>query len=215
MKKSLLIIAVALTTAIASKAQVAAGNFVLTGGIGFSSDKDDTPAEPRTNTFFFTPKFGYFFTDRLAAGILLNVNNSSTKTIAFVPVPGPPAGFNTISTTSDLTSVTGGVFGRYYVPINESFFFWGELDLLFGSQKVSTTVRNEDTNAETTTSVKGGVMDIALIPGFSYFPSTRYSIDLSVGRFGVRNAKMGTVTNTNTQARFDLANVTVGASIFF
>src|SRR5690606_7422433 len=103
MKKVLLTLTAVAGLAIASQAQEYGfnkGNVIVEGNLGLSTT-DNKNSEVKTTEFNFTPKVGYFFTDKIAAGINLH------------------AGVNVEDAYGDdekekANTLGVGLFGRYY-----------------------------------------------------------------------------------------------------
>ncbi len=234
MKKIILIAAVLFSTASVVNAQVAKGNIMLGGSLGFNSGKTTRTAtnpsvvtitnpETKTSNWDFSPQVGYFFTDRLAAGISLSAGGLKTTQTVFDPNPSPGTTFTTESKESYFGA---GVFARYYAPVNESFYFWGQLNVGFASGKGEITgpdPLNPSANI-TTQDYEVSGMNVGIMPGFSFFPSTRYSLDFSIGNLGIMNTKVtnlpgGTgetvVKSSDFGLNIDMTTLRIGTNIYF
>ncbi|PIF30147.1 outer membrane protein with beta-barrel domain [Flavobacterium sp. 9] len=102
MKK--LLLCVALAVSVMATAQK--GSVLVGGNIGFSSEKiGDAKAE----SFEFSPKFGYQFSDNWTAGVDASINNIH----------------NTETSNSDHLKI--GAFVRYSTPLTETFAIFTDI----------------------------------------------------------------------------------------
>ena len=212
MKKTLILLAVVASTT--AMAQVKQGALFVTGGIGFSSTTGSTESggtsvdAPKVSSFNFTPSVGYFLTDNIAGGLMLNVNSTKTDDEAN-------------KSESKGSSFGVGVFGRYYGAINEKLYLYGQLDLGITSGKSETK-----SGGVTVDGPKTNSFGVNVRPGFTFFPSSRWGLDFNVGLLGLNshkstsksNAPGGSDTVTKT-SDFDfgvnMSAVTIGVQLFF
>lgn len=217
MKKITLLAAVIFCSAITANAQVSKGALFLGGSLGFGSEKTETTTgavtttDPERSDWNFSPQAGYFITNNIAAGIMLDFAGTTIKT---APTP-------TTTAERKINSLGFGVFGRYYAPINDKFYFWGQLGLMFGSGSDETTA-----GAVTINNGDKSMMDISLRPGFTFFPSTRYGLDFSVGGLGFGNTtttipavapatEPTEVKTSNFGLMWDMTAIRIGVHVFF
>ncbi len=210
MKKIVLIALLAVTGS--AFGQVSKGSLFLGGGLGFQTESSKTTFKatattvdnPSMNRYWFDPEVGYFLTDRLAAGLMLHLGGSNSGV--------------TDSTKDKRTEFGLGLFARYYMGINEKFYFWPQLDVMFGSSNRDVTAANVTVNTD-----KGSFFAVGITPGFSYFPSTRYGLNFGVGRLGMRSSKdiggPGTPGETTTKTSnfdfmWDMRAITIGVTVF-
>ena len=167
MKKLVLSLIAVSALAFTTQAQTEKGNFLLGGNVQVSTSKNDGASKSDVG-FAVIPSVGYFVSDNFAVGTGIgyqyNKNYSqgatadlgfSTQTSAFVVSP----------------------FARYYKGLNESFKFFGQLSvpMAFGNTKVG------DAEGDNMTKVsKDNTVGVALSPGFAFFPSKNFGIELSV-----------------------------------
>ena len=102
------------------------GDIFVEGSLNFNSTKDNNSDE-KTNNFNFTPKAGYFVTDKIAVGVQLGVGSGKKEDAA-----------GEVKTNS----FSAGVFGRYYfLELGQRFKTYTELGVGYASVggKVSPT----------------------------------------------------------------------------
>lgn len=112
-------------------AQVEKGVWLISGSADFTSLKIRVDEEKKVanSQFNFSPKIGYFFTDRLVAGLGISSNSSRKKNVT------------TDSNGNSETSIIGArvliisPFARYYFPLSKNLYAWGEVNVGLGSQK--------------------------------------------------------------------------------
>lgn len=139
-------------------AQLQQGTVILGGKIGLSSQKTTYPSTPdnKTNTYTFGPRLGYFVEDKFLLGA--DIQFSKTDNTALE---------NRTSNTFRI-----GPFGRYYVPLANSFLFYGEASVYY---------QNQETESGTDPfhgkiGYKG--FGTYVSPGFAFFPARKVSIEL-------------------------------------
>jgi opacity protein-like surface antigen len=161
MKKLFSICVLAAGVASYAQAQTTAGNMLLGGGIGYTSQKYETAGDDATdNTFSFTPSFGYFVADNFAVG--LNLTYSSNKRENMDNFDGE------LKTTEFLFEP----FARYYMfTPNDKFAFFAEGGLGFGSRKQDPEDLDE---------TKASMFRFRVSPGFAYFISDKWSLDFQL-----------------------------------
>jgi hypothetical protein len=122
----------------------------------------------------FSPSVGYMITDRIGAGATIGLTRSETE----YENPSP-------NDVEEITSFNFGVFGRYYAIHTETFGFWGQIDLGFGTGKEVNTLGNIETE-RTLSSFSAGIS-----PGIQYWFSPAWSITASAGFLGYRSETRG------------------------
>lgn len=141
----------------------AKGDVVVEGALQFAT-KNNKNTEVKTSEFVFTPKVGYFVTDKSMIGVQVAFGSAKTET--------------TFPNTTEKANAFGiGVFGRhYFLELGERFKTYGELGLGFG--KVSSEL---ETAAGTTSSADVNTVDVGLSLGMNYFitPSVAVSFTLA------------------------------------
>lgn len=167
----------------------AQGDMFISGSVGFSSTKQD---EAKSNTFNVAPRFAYFATSNIAIGAKLGFSTSKTE--------------NGSVTTSDSNAFTAGLFGRYYVTPASKFSFFGELGVDYTSE-------TDKAIAPATEDVKTNTFGIALRPGISYFVSSNFALEATIGSLGYSSSKEdtdGAEARNTFGLNFDMENVMFG-----
>ncbi len=210
MKKSLIALAAILIGGTAFS-QVQQGALFLSGGLGLSTaggtmESGGTSVDkPSQSWIMFSPGVGYFLTDNVAAGARL--------------------GFSAYKQDNEVTSTVNkennfglDVFGRYYGAVNEKFYLYGELAVGFASGK-----SESESGGTTTEGPKISGFGVNLSPGFTFFPSTRWGLDFSVGLLGLNSVKeeqtTGGTTVEDKDTYFDFgidgSSINIGVQLFF
>ncbi|MCC3156012.1 outer membrane beta-barrel protein [Hymenobacter sp. 15J16-1T3B] len=213
-----------LLVAAGGRAQTAAGGLLLSGSVGYINTKGETtaPASAALNQttqnqrFNFSPRVGYFLSDKLTVGLLLDLSRTKLQEPDFYP-SGQPV---TRVTNDHLTQV--GPFVRYYYAVSDKAAFYGQL--AGGYAKLKEEVSYEAGGAnQTTYEPKGGFAD--LMPGFVFFPTSKLGLELTLGSLSY-NYLVGTLANANApginpelkvsswEARFGLTQLMLGASFY-
>lgn len=115
------------------------GNFIVEGNLNLNTSKDKSK-EIKTTEFNFSPKAGYFFTDKLAAGINLHVGTEKNDRYG--------AGLETKS-----NNFGAGLFGRYYfLELGSRFKTYAEVNADYLNTKseyteAGSTVKHPKVNA--------------------------------------------------------------------
>jgi hypothetical protein len=157
MKKTILLLAVILTSTVAVLAQTVSGTKVLGGGISYISEKQPEYLEfsDNSSSLSIMPSFGVFVADQIAVGV--NVAFESSKTESF-------------GTESKQSAFGVGPFARYYAHTsNENFAFFAQASVLFMFGKDTNTADVE---------TKNSAIDISVSPGFAYFFNEHWSAEL-------------------------------------
>lgn len=165
-----------------AKAQTSQGSVSIGGGINFGARKDQQPGnDNKVTSFSFSPQAGYFVIDNLEVGIALNVSTQNNK-------PG-----NGIDSKSNYFGI--GPFARYYIfTSNEQFAFFGDARFGFSASKYKPETGND---------TKGSAVTFAVSPGFVFFPTKRWGIELSLSLLSItsqdpnKDADDDKVTNVN------------------
>ncbi|MCW2119764.1 outer membrane beta-barrel protein [Flavobacterium sp. 7A] len=97
------------------------GNVLVEGNLGFNSSNNNN-TEVKTNSFNFAPKVGYFLSDKFAIGAELGLGTNKKET----------AGVD----TSKNTTMSAGVFGRYYfLELGQRFKTYADANVAYGHSK--------------------------------------------------------------------------------
>ena len=172
MKKFILNAVFALFTAAAAQAQVGTG-FFAGGSLGLSMDDvkyhqngSSITEGPRTLSYHINPRIGYYFTDNIAAGLILGYGGSSSNSKGAVEVK---------TNTMDLSV---GLFGRYAMGLGDEskFFFTGDLNLGFNSRTGKTETGSASVDHDPITTFSAGIA-----PGILYFPTSKIGLEAGLG----------------------------------
>lgn len=152
-------------------AQVQRGKVTLGGGFRIGTDKVSNAGSTgsKTNTYSVEPRAGYFVSDRFLIGAGFSV------TLKDLDVNGQ---------TQNETQFAIGPFGRYYVPLAKSFFFFGEAGLNYSTQKSTIKI---PALSDTEWTVNGFAAHIS--PGFAFFPARNIGIEFKIDAFEYRRMK--------------------------
>jgi len=152
----------------------AKGDIFVEGQISFSSENNKN-TEVKTNSLNFSPKAGYFLTDKIAVGLQVGLGSSKTENYT--------SGAESETKTN---SIDFGVFGRYYfLDLGQRFKTYTEAGLNYkteGGESTSggVTVKNDDFNT-----VKFG-----LGLGMNYFVTEKMAISFGLSDvLGFKTAK--------------------------
>lgn len=168
-------------------AQTVQGTFTVGGGVSYSSGKEENiyGGEVKSSTFSFRPSIGYFVVDNLAVGVNLGLTSGKQE-----------QGSSTYKTSEFQV----GPFARYYVfTSNERFAFMAEAALLFGSDK------QESGGFEQ----KGSSTTFYLSPGFTYFLTDRWGLDLQLQGISFYSSDPNKDVDNDKES-----GVTIGADFF-
>lgn len=166
------------------------GSLFISGNVGFSSTTEPgTPDDTKINSFNFSPRVGYFVTDKVAVGIGLgfgsNKNDDGTTEVKS-------------------TDLSIGAFGRYYFTPANKFSMMLQLAADY------TTSKNEVDGNETG---KLNGFGVNFAPGLNYFISNRLALETTVGVLGFNSSKPdvdGADATTNFNFNLGLNNITFG-----
>lgn len=164
MKKVLLTLTAVAGIAFASQAQemgFGKGNVIVEGNLGFNS-RDNKNTEVKRSSFDFTPKVGYFFTDKLAAGINFSVGTETEDQYG-------------IDRKSKDNNVGVGLFGRYYfLELGSRFKTYAELNADYNHSKSELTVGDNTTDSPKTNKfgVNAGI-------GANYFLTDKVALNFA------------------------------------
>lgn len=168
---------------------------VLVGGnisLGNTIEKAGGTTVSKGNTFEFNPRVGYQFADNWTAGVRLGIGTDKTT-------QSP----NEIKNNS----FSYGVFGRYTMPLNETFAVFGELDVYAANGKRTTTISNVSSTSKTTG------FGMVFTPNLFINFKKSFGLNFNVGGLGYTSEKVkGTDSKTNSFG-FDFGKgVTFGIS---
>ncbi|WP_017256779.1 outer membrane beta-barrel protein [Pedobacter arcticus] len=135
------------------------GDILVEGNVGFNSS-DNKNAEVKTNEFNFSPKAGFFLSDKVAVGVALNIASDKTEN------------YSTGGTTTKTSGLGFGVFGRYYfLELGKRFKTYTEAGLGYSTSK---------TEVGGTTGPKTNTIDFNLGVGVNYFVTERLALNVGL-----------------------------------
>lgn len=150
-----------------TQAQVEQGKLLVGGALSYQTGasfefagQEVETAGSDLNVFAFAPRVGYAISDNFVVGGRL--------ALAFGTEEQEVLG-ETIEARS--TGFAFAPFGRYYMPLNDKAYFFGEALVNFGS--VNLTLDGEDL-------ASFSLFQIGISPGFAYFISEKVSIEFLV-----------------------------------
>jgi outer membrane protein len=201
MKKVILAFA-AMVATIGVQAQTNQGRLFINGQISAYSQSVERDDDEKASGVALTPSVGYFVADRFAIGLGLGIESQRSEDI-----------INNTERSETSSQVTIAPFARYYVPTsNDKFHFFAQARLGIGFGNTKT--KNGSVTVE---SGKYQAIDFAISPGFAYFPSDHWSVELSFrGLFINSNNPDGNDNNTTTVGLgVNSLAPSVGVSYFF
>jgi outer membrane protein len=161
------------------------GDVFISGAVSISSTSH---GDEKENMFEIEPKVGFFVSDNIAVG----------GKIGYMSEKNEDAGGNT---TLDDSTLSIGVFGRYYTTPASDFSFFAQL----GFDYMTTDHGDAD--------YKTNGFDIALSPGISYFVSDNWALEAQFGRLGYTTTKDdfdGAESTDTFGLGVDLRSVSIG-----
>ncbi|MDJ1479923.1 outer membrane beta-barrel protein [Cytophagaceae bacterium YF14B1] len=190
--KKIFIAAIAMISAMTANAQVEQGKLFINGQFGVSSTSYENISNTKSSTFTFIPSVGYFLSDKFAIGLGIGGSTSRTK--------------NTDNnTTSIYNQIKVAPFARYYIPTSgDKFSFFAQGSLAFGVGK-----EKFKNNSNTSTGEKINTTDFAISPGFVYFPSSHWGVELTLRGFYIEARN----SNDNSAGNYDNNKTTIGLDV--
>jgi opacity protein-like surface antigen len=183
-----------------ANAQIEKGSMYLGGtflisSTTFQEDGDDD----KISSFSILPNFGYFVSDKLSIGLQAGYTQEKEKNVN---------GVNSSTNTSGLFLVAPTL--RYYVPTaSENFFFFAQFQvgLGFGNNKEEVRVGNTTLS----TSSKASSFNLGLSPGFAFFPTKKWAIELGFQGISYNSIDPNTDSDSDNDRR---SNFTLGVDSF-
>ncbi|HET8828920.1 MAG TPA: OmpW family outer membrane protein [Pelobium sp.] len=135
------------------------GDILLEGSVGFNSTNDKN-AEEKTSSFNFSPKAGYFLSDKVAVGVALSIASEKDED------------YSTGGSTTKTNSFGVGVFGRYYfLELGKRFKTYTEAGLGYATSK---------TEVGSVTGPKTNTLGFNLGVGANYFVTERLALNVGL-----------------------------------
>lgn len=159
-------------------------NFVITGSLSFSSIKNGD--NNKTNRFSFNPKAGYFLSDNVLIGI--TVGFSTEKGNQYI-ITNNGSNINYLENgDSKSTSISPGIFSRYYFSPKNKFSIFTELTLgyMWNETKIQSSGfiifdPNFPNLIDSTLELREKGFFGKFSPGISYFISDSFALEASLG----------------------------------
>ncbi|WP_395053080.1 OmpA family protein [Flavobacterium sp.] len=159
------------------------GNVLVEGNLSFGSGtttdsfNGNDNEEVKESNLSFNPKVGYFFSDKFAFGVELNVLSGKTEETIF----GTP----NVVVEEKQNGFGAGVFARYYfLNLGQRFKTYTEASLGFAS------IKNEVNGTETS---KGSGLGLNFDLGINYFVTENIAINFGLANvLGYNSAKIET-----------------------
>jgi hypothetical protein len=205
MKKNIFMLAFAFI-GFSALSQPLANHLYFGGSLGFqtfSAERNDGGVITQENdqsSFSFNPAIGYTLTDNWLVGLRFGISSSQTENV------------------NQSGSFDAELFARYNIPIVERFYFFPEFQVGFGSTYTDAQTPTGEVRVN-----EGNSFTVGVAPGFAFFPSTHWSIELSAGFLGFvsttnNDPSSDPQPDERTTNQFGLslnpANVNVGVSYY-
>jgi hypothetical protein len=184
------------------QAQIAKGDKLLGGSIGFAAgDLNSNINNPYTSSYKganFSVAYGKAFNNNIVTGVNIS--------LAYINQPGQEYNPATGISTFNNKNINGGIglFKRRYIPLGKSFYCFGQLggDINFTSLKSNRNIAGSI--PEKITYQSYGV-NLGLYPGISYQLNNRFMLDLSLGSL-VNIGYAHAVTESGSQGKQPVSN---------
>ncbi len=195
MKKILLSLAV-LATGAAVQAQeqpfaFKQGDILLEGSLQANTQDDRAETIKRSN-FNFTPKAGYFVSDKFAVALGLNIGASNIEDYNDV---------NTNYNEARLSTVGFEVFGRYYIADMKRFQPYAELGIGYDSTKRETITVTDDVTVNTELP-KYNDFGVNATLGFNYFVTPKIAVNFALSNLIGFNSGKSDAPNSKATTDF-------------
>ena len=181
--------------------------FFAGGGFNISSNSTNSEGGLKTvsgHDFQIRPKVGYFFSDKFAVGLGLNINPSSSEAVIV-------AGKNTTTTVKDESAVGFVPFVRYYFAKYKSFSMFVSAEFTIQSGSSKSTVSSTNTN-ETIVTDNTQALNTAFVisPSISYSINEHFNLEAAINflNFGISRTTLEQTTagvlekETNSSVNF-------------
>ncbi|MDR6341469.1 hypothetical protein HNQ91_004542 [Filimonas zeae] len=192
MKKTLLLSAVALCTALAASAQISKGSSYLGGNAGFrmSTTRPDNGDKTTLTLFNLSPSMGFAYKENRVWGLLLSYGNSTSKT-----------GNDKYSSNS----YGIGAFLRQYQPLGKGCYLFAQESLVFyyNNGKSNSANSSKDNTYNT---------GLSLSPGFAYDISKKFQLELLLNGLLYANYGHNKVEQSGGVIR-EASNLSAGSSL--
>ena len=168
------------------------GDAFISGSVGLSSQKT---GDLKSDTFNVSPRVGYFVTNNIALGVSLGYSHQSQDYRDA-----------TVDYERKISTVTAGVFGRYYLMPASKFSVFGQLGVNYASSK--SKIERFDSED------KYNTFDVAIAPGINYFISDHFALEATFGLLSYNTSKPDVDYDTDSTDTFNfglnLSNINFG-----
>lgn len=189
-----------------SQAQVSKGKWLVGGAISYQTGSEFEFAGQKisalgsdVSAFAFTPRVGYALSDRLVVGGRLGLAFASEEQ----NVAGQTVKFNA-------NGFAIAPFGRYYLPLGNKAYFFGEAAVNIGSIGL---------NSDGQRLLSFSLFQVGISPGFAFFITDKISIELMVNGISFSSLKEKDANEPidafNLGPNFDQRGPTLGIQFFF
>ena len=149
----------------------AKGDVFVTGAVTFGSTNDKN-TEEKTNSFEIAPQVNYFLTENISLGARIGFASAKEETAG--------------TDTSDISSLSFGLAGRYYFTPASKFSLFGQLGFNYFTETDNLPVE-----------VKTNGFDAGVALGLNYFVSSNFSIEATAGLLNYESSKEDTTGAEN------------------
>ena len=194
--KKILLSAAVLVTGVAAQAQEQTfgfnqGDILLEGSLQ-ANTQDDRDETIRRSNFNFTPKAGYFVSDKFAVGLGLNIGASNVENYNDVNTNYEEARFSTLGFE---------VFGRYYIADIKRFQPYAELGIGYDSSKRETIIVTDDVTVNTELP-KYNDFGVNATLGFNYFVTPKIAVNFALSNLIGFNSGKSDAPNSKATTDF-------------
>lgn len=192
MKKTLSVIVLLIASAGAMFAQTKQGTLFFGGSIGITSSKDeDSGEDDKSTTFEFSPGAGFFIVDNFAVGLDLQMSGTKVD--------------DGLGGDDKYRSIGINPYARYYIfTPNEKFAFMAEGGFVVGGTRYEPDGQDER---------KGGYITAYISPGFTFFPTERWGIDLQFSGFSFTSSDPNKDVDDDKSTSFHLGLTSFSPSL--
>jgi hypothetical protein len=222
-----------------ANAQTSQGNIAIGGTLGITSSGGKVTTgstsvdQPKSTSINIIPEVSYFISDKFAIG--LGVGYGRTSNPAKDNTTDPSG--KSYDLKNSVSGVTVNPFAKYYMSVGEkaSFLLRGGVDMNFGTSKSQFVKRTSVSGSPTTYAVadndpgKTSVIDFGIKPGFLFFPSDKFGVEVIFGNLlGYKSTTTtdkvsnptgsGTVdkkTTDNTLSFLGIGTTNLSVSVFY
>ncbi len=167
------------------------GDSFISGSVGYSSTKT---GDFKSDSFNISPQVGFFVSDNIAIGAFIAYTSESGDQV-----------LEDTAFEVKTTAIAAGAFARYYATPTSDFSFFGQFEVGYVSAKSEV----EGTDFES----KANGFALGLSPGISYFISSNWALEASMGALSYSSVKPdfdGAESTNNFELNLDMTDITFG-----